>query len=309
MATLDCTLSINVARTDVAFLEATIPHLTTRAHFAHRVLVMDTRPPSSDFRSRPHAGSVEQLIDVCETLRSRGCVDELVEVDYSEERLRTRYRPRFRRAVDATHDFHGAPVHGYMFALDSAPTRYVVHADSDMMLHQAHAAPSWVERGIELMRRHADLFCVLPRSGPPRADGRLFQPDAFVRDARGFCRFTTFTSRIFLVDTRRMEQLYPLDPRWPRQAPCGWRRRARLLANRWRGRSTLPAWEMMVTARMAELGWWRADLEASTAWSLHPLDRSSRFFARLPSIIERVERGEYPSAQAGHYDLQLESWI
>jgi hypothetical protein len=38
-------------------------------------------------------------------------------------------------------------------------------------------------------------------------------------------------------------------------------------------------------------------------WSLHPLDRSQRFYERLPALIERVEAGDVPDDQRGHYDV------
>jgi hypothetical protein len=38
-------------------------------------------------------------------------------------------------------------------------------------------------------------------------------------------------------------------------------------------------------------------------WSLHPAYRSPAFYEALPEIIRRVETGDVPQAQRGHYDI------
>jgi hypothetical protein len=38
-------------------------------------------------------------------------------------------------------------------------------------------------------------------------------------------------------------------------------------------------------------------------WSVHPLDRSSRFKRLLPDLIRRVEAGDVDDSQRGQYDL------
>jgi hypothetical protein len=38
-------------------------------------------------------------------------------------------------------------------------------------------------------------------------------------------------------------------------------------------------------------------------WHLHPPYRCQDFYAKLPSLIERVERGDVPEAQRGDHDI------
>jgi hypothetical protein len=38
-------------------------------------------------------------------------------------------------------------------------------------------------------------------------------------------------------------------------------------------------------------------------WSLHPSLKPPEYLARLPEIIARVEEGDLPPSQLGHYDI------
>ena len=46
----------------------------------------------------------------------------------------------------------------------------------------------------------------------------------------------------------------------------------------------------------------------SKAWSIHPGERSEKFQKLIPQVIKRVNLGEYPEGQAGHFDLILDCW-
>jgi hypothetical protein len=176
--------------------------------------------------------------------------------------------------------------------------------DGDMLLHESPEGGSWVERGIALLAER-DVGAVLPLSGPPHPRGVLRQRVAYQRDPRGFFRFRQFTSRIFLVERARLAALHPLDPRWPLATPPG--RRLTNLLRRARGASALPTWEKMMERAFAKAGLYRADL-AEGAWHLHPHARGDEFVRLLPRIIEDVEAGRFPAAQAGRYNMDFEAW-
>ena len=134
-----------------------------------------------------------------------------------------------------THSSGGYPILGSIGALEESRADFLVHYDSDMMLYQEPGF-SWIDEGIRLLEAHPDLLAVLPRSGPPHANGRLRQQEAtgeaFEPDARGIYCFKTFTSRVFLVDRQRFDRLLPLRPRLPL---------GELLRNYLTARSTMPA--------------------------------------------------------------------
>ena len=67
-------------------------------------------------------------------------------------------------------------------------------------------------------------------------------------------------------------------------------------------------WEAMVEKVLENSSLWRADLMSDQAWSLHPGDRSEKFYNLLPEIIESMNRNEFPAEQRGHFDLKLNAW-
>jgi hypothetical protein len=299
-----CDLTILVARTDTQFMLRTIPHLVRacRFPFARRFLMVDTAPLGRRYGRKPGIGTPEELQEACHRLVQDGVVDDLVPIDYSRDSRRRIYRKHFAGPMRQTHSHGGYPILGSIQALEESRADYLVHFDSDMLLHQ-DAGFSWIDEGVKLLRAHPDLLAVLPRSGPPRPDGRLQQQEetgeAFEPDARGLYCFKTFTSRVFLVDRRRFDRLLPLRPRLPL---------IELLRNYLTAHSTMPEWETMIGYRLKETAFVRADLSSTRAWTLHPDDRGERFQAALPSLIERIEQGTYPAGQGGYYDLQLDLW-
>jgi hypothetical protein len=303
--TASCDLSILVSRIDTRFMLRTIPHLvrTCRFPFTRRVLVVDTAPLGRRYARRPGIGTMEELRACCAQLIDAGVIDAIAPIDYSPQYRRRMYRKHFAGLMRQTHSNGGYPILGSIFAIEESPADYLVHFDSDILLHQSPGF-SWIEEGIRLLRAHPDLVAVLPRSGPPASDGRLRQQEergeAYERDdARGIYCFKTFTSRVFVMDRRRFEQVLPLRPRMPI---------TELLRNYLTARNTMPEWEVMVGWRVQERGLVRADLTSPHAWTLHPDDRGERFEAALPDVIARIEAGQFPPGQGGYYDLRLDLW-
>ena len=68
-------------------------------------------------------------------------------------------------------------------------------------------------------------------------------------------------------------------------------------------------WEAIVEKALKNSSLWRADLMTEQAWSLHPGERNKEFQIKLPLITEQISQGNFPSAQAGHYDLNLDWWV
>jgi hypothetical protein len=245
---------------------------------------------------------MEDLRACCAQLVQGGIIDVIAPIDYSPDYHRRMYRKHFAGLMRQTHSNGGYPILGSIFAVEESTADYLVHFDSDMLLYQAPGF-NWIDEGIRLLQRHEDLIAVLPRSGPPAADGRLRQQEEtgerFEQDPRGLFCFQTFTSRVFLIDRRRFERVLPLRPRMPFPE---------LLRNYLTKRNTMPEWEVMVGYRLPEAGLLRADLSTRDAWTLHPNDRGDQFDAALPSLIARIEAGDFPPDQGGYYDLRLDRW-
>ena len=121
-----------------------------------------------------------------------------------------------------------------------------------------------------------------------------------VDENRGLYLFKNFTSRHYLIHKERFLSLLPLKPLW-----LSWRDP---IKSRLFGSGKMLCWEAMVQHALEKSHMWRADLMSDQAWSLHPGDRSEKFYQLLPQIIKSVHINEFPEKQRGHFDLKLNDW-
>jgi hypothetical protein len=309
-----CSLSILVARTDIPFMMHTIPHLVKMCNFpfAQRLLAVDTAPLSGDKVNRPGVGTMEQLRDYCSQLLAAGVVDKVVDIDYSETYQRQVYRKHFGTdRIRQTHNYKGYPILGTIFSLEAVPGDYVLHFDSDMMLHQ-QPDYNWIEAAIALHQDHPEVVFTRPLAGPPTEDGQLLQERESYGQSDGFHHFKTFGSRAYLINRQRFDQLLPLPILWrsyKNKAFNALPTSLKTQINYATGKGKLDSWEIMVTQQLQRADWLRANLDSPKAWTLHPNERRPEFLQALPALIAKVETGWYPPEQAGHYDLKLEPWL
>lgn len=313
MLSRSCSLSLLVARTDIPFMMHTLPHLVRmcRYPFVDRMLVMDTSELAGDYLKRPGIGSLEQLRSCCQQLKEQGVVDRVVELDLSKAYRDRIYRKHFDRHVQETHNYRGAPVLGYIFCIEEAKGDYVLFFDSDMLLYQAPHY-NWIETAIELMEHSPELANVLPLAGPPSDQGGLaYQRANCQYDPTGFYRLKRFTSRRFLVDRKRFDQLLPLQVSWlpSRRKPRWMPAQLETTLAHFTGKGGLARWEDLMTQRFEATSFFRADLATPKTWTIHPWGHGEDFIQALPDIIQKVEAGWYPPEQAGQYDLQLKYWL
>ena len=309
----DCSLSIMVARTDLAFMMHTIPHLVKmcRFPFRERVLFVDTAPLSGDKLKRPDIGSMEQLREACQTLLDRGVVDRVTDIDYNPNLRKALYQKHFGLPLNPTHNWKGYPIYGSLYSLEAIEGEYILHFDSDMMMYQA-VDHDWISAAISLIEKRSEVVAVRPLGGPPTQNENQLAKIAYRYDPDGFYGFKFFSSRAYLLSRQRFEQLLPMPVLWKgtrhdwyNALPNG----LRTYINHATGTDRLDSWELMVS-RQFELGrWLRASLASPQAWTLHPNFRSPEFFAALPFILANIEAGRFPAEQAGEYDLILEPWL
>ncbi|NER79671.1 MAG: hypothetical protein F6K42_08825, partial [Leptolyngbya sp. SIO1D8] len=298
-----CSLSIMVARTDIPFMMQTIPHLVRSCDFPFhkKVLVVDTAPLSGDKVNRPGIGTMEQLRENCAQLIRQGVMDEFIDMDYSPSYQRHIYRKHFGTdRMRPTHNYKGYPILGSIFAIEEVPGDYILHFDSDILLHQK-AGHSWIRAGIELLERRDDVMFVRPLSGPPNKGGKFFQKVPYSADPEGFYRFKFFSSRVFLFQRKKFNELLPLpilwrgyQHQWMEWLPAAVLNEVEALFQR----GSLDSWEVMISRKLETTDYVRATLTDPNAWTLHPIDRGPEFIHHLPEIIHRVEAGDFPQEQA-----------
>jgi hypothetical protein len=308
-----CALWILTARTDIPFMMQTIPHLIRMSNFpfTEKVLAIDTAPLTGDKINRPGVGTMEQLRDCTQQLLDDGVVDRVVDVNYDPQYQQQVYLKHFGTPIWQTHNYKGYPILGTIFTIEEPKADYLVHFDSDMLLYQ-NPDYSWIEAGIKLMERRGEIMSIRPLTGPPKTEGEIYQEKHFTRDEEGFFKFKFFSSRVYLIKRQRFEQLLPMPIIWRRyrQAwlnylPLG----VKNILNYLTKKGKIDSWEIMVSAELNRTHYFRCVLDNPKAWTLHPKDRSPEFIAALPHIIAKIEAGEYPQEQAGHYDLISSLWI
>lgn len=291
----------------------TIPHLVRSCNFPFykKLLVVDTAPLTGDKVNRPGIGTMEQLRENCAKLISDGVVDGTIDMDYSPEYKNRIYQKHFGTdRVRPTHNFKGYPILGSIYAIEEVPGNYILHFDSDMLIHQ-QPGYSWIQAGIDLLAQRDDVMFARPLSGSPTRDGSLFQKVDYSTDPDGFYRFKFFGSRVFLLQREKFDRLLPLPILW-RGYKNAWMASLPVpLLNEihtYLGRGTLDSWEVMISRQLEATQYVRATIADTRAWTIHPIDRGPRFINNLPEIIRRVEAGDTPPEQAGHYDLKLDAW-
>lgn len=291
------TLQISLAPTDFPHAQHLLPHqLRTLAGCVDEVLLVVDLHRSPGRFSEAWEERRPKLEALIEELCAQYPNARREEVDYSD-RTRTALALQFFAGVPVPlKDSRGGPFHSYLFGLHAAKNDYVFHLDSDMLL--GGGSRTWVDEALAVLAARAEIVTVSPLPGPPMADGRLrFAPRHGVNPDRtvpGGLLFRQFSTRIFLADRSR------LGPLKRKLAPPIHLWRALRVGN--------PPYrepENLVTRAMHERGQYRLDFLGRTPglWSLHPKWRSPEFYAALPEIIARVERGDVPEAQRGDEEL------
>lgn len=255
--------------------------------------------PASRYRADDYDTRLRDLRALLGELRSRSPKVRVVEVRYDKGSIREVARTFVGRDWLPKKAYNGSPFHAYLFGLREATHDFVLHLDSDMMF--GGGSSSWVAEAVEHLRRDPRVLSCSPYPGPPRSDRRLFNASELRRVSTDppAHEFSTLSTRVFLLDRRRFERG---ELRIPLCQPnlAG---RATAFIN-----YTPPylALEDCMTALMKDRGLVRLDFLGTPPglWSLHPVYRSERFYRELPRLIQRIEAGDVPDAQRGHYDLK-----
>ncbi|MBD2416514.1 glycosyltransferase family 2 protein [Anabaena cylindrica FACHB-243] len=265
------------------------------------MLVIDTASMKRRYRKNFPIPSIDDLKTIAQKLVDQGFIDSIVMVDYSSNVKEPILRKHLGDQISwETHDFRDAPIYAYLFAYEIAKSDYFLHFDADMLLYQSEEY-NWIEAGINCLKNNPDVLTVTPLPGPPDIALNLKQQQVqYTLDPRGFFAFKEFTARRYLLDRQKFNSVLPLPLSY-----ISWKRK---LISKFTRHSALERWEGMVTNKLLTSIYIRSDLASSKAWTLHALEHNHKFLELLPTIITRIESGEYPLEQAGHYDLLLNLW-
>jgi hypothetical protein len=314
-----------VARTDVPYMLQTIPHQVRSCNypFVEKVLAMDTAPLTGDKLQRYDTGSQEELDAACQILIDRGICDRVVKIDYSPELVQKIYSKYFgteqaAQMLEHTHNWKGSTIYASLYCIEAAKSDYYLHFDADMLLYRDNSF-DWISEAISLMDSVPEIATIRPLCGPPHPEGKLDRPHPYTIDDRGFFAHKSFSMRAYLVNRNRFAELSPIPLMWKykpltsRHLPSILQSWAAKIERQLRRKKTpikgaLESFEPMTSKRLADTHYVRADLSDTRAWTIHPAKHSAEFIEALPKLINSIELGKYPDAQAGVYDLLLEEW-
>jgi hypothetical protein len=309
----DVTLQINFSAGDAAYAALTVPALVN-AHggVAHRLAVVDccrpqrtrifdpdSRVPEAAFRER-----LGKIRDLAEDFRLGGLFDEVVYLKPGDPRF-LHFAKRYGRPwMTETHDYGGCAFMAYWAALDLPRTRFVLHYDADMLLHQDPGF-SWIDEAFALWPGDTRAVFASPRISPPGFAASPAEDAPSSHEGRPALRVEGgwhndwFSTRCFLADRSRLAPLLPLVRGW--RTAVYWLRR---LADR----GYPPGPELLLFQSLGSRGWRCLHLGTPRAWLLHPTRKGADYLGLLPKMLAAVGAGRVPEIQQGFADLRLEAW-
>jgi hypothetical protein len=296
----DVTLQINLTAADLRHSREIVPHQIRQLAGQVAAIVLnvdDAAAESKDGTGQGRSEDRESLEHWLAQMRSAHSNLRTRPIDYSAEATRQVADSLYDGQVPPRVDFRSRPIYSFLEPLFSAPTEWVLHLDSDMLL--GGGGSNWVAEAQESLRRGHGYVLASPYPGPPRDDGRVSrQPGVEYVQGQIAVEVPNMSWRVFLMHRPTfVERLAPIPL-------LG----APLKGRLWTLRQPNPPFEkveLAVTARMNELGLRRIDLLGAPPgmWSLHPPYRSETFYCQLPELIMRVEAGDVPLAQRGDFDV------
>jgi hypothetical protein len=308
-------LQINMHPFDAAHAALTLPHqLRVWSGQVDRILLsVDTgQVGAGRYKGQGFDDAKRRLFGMLDEMQANYPHLHVDVADYGDAARKLVTDTFFSRSADPypAKAFDGGPFHVYFYGIARANARYVLHMDSDMLF--GGGSQTWFDEAIGVMKENPDALCITPFSGPPTLRGDLDisrhvgmpgvknipAPKKLAGKVPAW-RFATVSTRIFLMDmqrfSKRVGSLELLRP--------DFKRRVRSLAYNQQPIS-MPA-EEVLSDNMMRLGIHRLDYLGAGAgmYSLHPPYRSPEFYDALPSLVERIEKGDIPDGQRGDFDI------
>lgn len=301
MSTAAITLQVSLSPIDYPHARHILPHQLRQwaGQVADVLLVTDTHKVKMGRFAEGWEKNRGPLADLTAELSARYPNVQAVDVDFGPEATKRVSDGFFGGRPVPPKDVRGAPIYPYYWALAAAPQDIVLHVDSDMLF--GGGSQQWAREAVAAFEADPDILFCSPLPGPPTRDGSLpGQPKAVpYRTAPHAFRFAGMSTRIFCLSKRRFaERARAITPRRP-----GVRGTARAVFT---GNPLADLAENGLADAMRREHMYRVDFLGAGPgmWSLHPPMRGAEFYARLPALIDRVESGDVPDAQRGHYNIE-----
>jgi len=254
---------------------------TSRYPFSFRALTLDTLPSRKYPIGSP---ATVKLLKTANAMLSAGEIDAIFSTAEVSPEIEARH---FGHRLKRKRDFRGIPLLGWAIGIERAPTDFICHFDSDILMH-AWEGYSWVSAALQQLANDPAIMFVAPAGGPP-LNGSVNPTSQ-----------KTFSSRRFVVDRRRLSALLPLPA-----THNSWKRRLLMYLG---GESSYWPWESHVDAAIGQSDFSNIWLGDHRAWFLHSPDHGERWKSLLDQLVANCEAGRFPHEQLGKGELDLDAW-
>ena len=189
----------------------------------------------------------------------------------------------------------------YWAGIELTKTKFVLHYDSDILLHQTEDF-DWVKEALGFMQYDQNCVAAVPRLAPPAhhaLDSPSLQEGRPHESRDGYWLNDFFSTRHFLMDKERLATYFPL---------IKGKLLAELLLRKYLKRAFPLDPEIILFRSVGSNGGKRMVLKSLDAWILHPDRKDDLFIKLLPEIIKAISAGTYPAQQAGYENINLDAW-
>ncbi|MFM8789987.1 MAG: hypothetical protein ACKOEI_09085 [Chthoniobacterales bacterium] len=351
----DITFQINLCAGDADYSGKTLPALiaTCRDKVAEVLIVLDECYPQASPVFRPAERFSQELFrerleivrDLCRTWKQQGLVDRVESLKPGDALIAELNSKYTGEDTPWTHDHWGHAFTAYFAAWDFPRTRFVLHSDADIFLHDATAG-AWISEACDLLKARAETVALSPRiAPPPENDAEMIRhgckesaclPTWTLKKTENGWASNWPSTRFHLIDRDKLGALLPLNPtmgkvaqrsarRWnellapaftwrswtahesPDALPEFFHRVLRKAAHHWIPPYPLPP-EVLLFERAAAAGRGFFYLDRKDAWYVHPETKPKEFFGVLDDLLARVPVGGFPESQRGLSGIVVGEW-
>jgi hypothetical protein len=351
----DVTLQINLCAGDADYAGKTVPQLVRQCRGAvdEVLLVLDECFPQASPVFRPQErfsresfkDRLARVKELCRRWIEDGLVDRVESLASGDRRISELNEKYTGEDTKWTHDHWGHAFTAYFAAWDFPRTRFVLHSDADIFLHDSSAG-AWIGEACDLLRSRERVVALSPRIAPPPEDvsqmirfgekESAWLPTWTLEKVEGGWESNWPSTRFHLLDKQKLEDLLPLFPTTGNRAQHKARQANEMLSPAFNWRSwtsakspdAMPEWmhrvcrkiahhgippyplppEVLLFERAAAAGKNFLYLDRKDVWYVHPETKPGAFLDVLDGLVARVPCGDFPEEQRGLSGIVFDEW-
>ncbi|MES2650190.1 MAG: hypothetical protein V4663_00545 [Bacteroidota bacterium] len=306
----EVTLQINTSPGDVNYAALTIPALVANhLDLKKRLLIVDCcRPqktklidPDKKFPQHIFDEKVKKIIKISEDLLKDKVITDVYYLFPNDPLFKKIAKKYLNNMYDCTHAAGGTANMSYWAGIELTTTKYVLHYDGDIILHQKEGY-SWIEEAKSLMEKEESAIMAVPRLSPPIPNSGLpsyNEGRKFVSHEKYWLN-DWFSTRHFLLNKDKLNNFLPL---------VRGKVKLELLIRKYGKRAFPIDPEILLFKSLGPRGCKRLMLKNNNAWVTHPTDKPESFIKIVGKIISEVGKCNFPIEQQGYENIDLEAWI